>query len=159
DLDHGIVTIHRTVDDQGRVDTTKGRAARRVPIEPALVPLLKAMRDAAGGMGRVLPYMPVEKHLAPMLRRDLKRAGLQRADLVTNDATRKWLTFHDLRATGITWRAVRGDEPLRIMQAAGHKDFGTTMGYVRTAELLGGVSFGTPFPELPPAISLQISLE
>jgi hypothetical protein len=62
--------------------------------------------------------------------------------------TRQAMTFRDLRATGITWQAVRGDEPLRIMQRAGHTTFSTTMIYVRTAEELRE-GFGSVFPELP----------
>ena len=46
------------------------------------------------------------------------------------------VTFHDLRATGITWCAVRGDDPLEIKQRAGHATFGTTEGYIREAENL-----------------------
>jgi hypothetical protein len=33
------------------------------------------------------------------------------------DPTRKAMTFHDTRATGITWWAVRGDDPLRSSSA------------------------------------------
>lgn len=58
--------------------------------------------------------------------------------------------FHDLRATGLTWMAVRGDEPLRIMQRAGHEDFATTQIYIRTAEAVRD-GFGAPFPPLPPS--------
>ena len=61
------------------------------------------------------------------------------------------MTFHDLRATGITWCAVRGDEPLKIKQRAGHSTFSTTEGYIREAENLGG-SFGQVFPPLPPSL-------
>ena len=32
--------------------------------------------------------------------------------------------------------AIRGDEPLKVMQRAGHEDLKTTMGYVREAENL-----------------------
>ena len=39
----------------------------------------------------------------------------------------------------------RGDEPLRIMHRAGHKDLTTTMGYVREAENLRA-GFGTVLP-------------
>ncbi|WP_394826137.1 site-specific integrase [Pendulispora albinea] len=67
---------------------------------------------------------------------------------VIRDAQRKNITFHDLRATGITWMAVRGDDPLRIKQRAGHKSFSTTEGYIREAENLS-VGFGKPFPSLP----------
>lgn len=48
----------------------------------------------------------------------------------------KWITFHDLRATGITWMAVRGDDPLKIKQRAGHASLSTTEGYIRLAEEL-----------------------
>lgn len=72
-------------------------------------------------------------------------AGVDREELFTNDATRKWITFHDLRATGITWMAVRGDEPLRIKQRAGHSCLATTEGYIRTAEELRP-NYGQVFP-------------
>jgi hypothetical protein len=53
-------------------------------------------------------------------RQHLQTAGVIRAELFTSDAQRTHITFHDLRATGITWCAVRGDDPLRIKQRAGH---------------------------------------
>jgi site-specific recombinase XerD len=62
--------------------------------------------------------------------------------------TTKKLSWHDLRATGLTWMAVRGDDPLKIMQRAGHTSFQTTQIYVRTAEAIR-VGFGEPFPLLP----------
>ena len=33
--------------------------------------------------------------------------------------TGKRLPVHDLRGTGLTWRAIRGDDPLKIQQRAG----------------------------------------
>ena len=56
-----------------------------------------------------------------------------------------------MRATGITWMAVRGDDPLRIKQRAGHRSFSTTEGYIREAENLRE-GFGIPFPPLPPDV-------
>jgi hypothetical protein len=53
-----------------------------------------------------------------------------------------------LRATGITWTAARGDDPLRIMQRAGHADFETTKIYLREAGNLS-VGFGAVFRALP----------
>jgi integrase len=41
------------------------------------------------------------------------------------------IRFHDLRASGITWMAVRGDDPQKIQARAGHTDFNTTQGYIR----------------------------
>ena len=73
---------------------------------------------------------------------------MERAELYASDETCKAITFHDLRVTGITWMAVRGDEPLRIMQRAGHTSFETTQGYIREAENLRA-GFGTVFPPLP----------
>jgi len=61
------------------------------------------------------------------------------------------ITWHDLRATGLTWMAVRGDDPLKIQQRAGHSDFATTQLYVRTAEAVRD-GFGEPFPPLPAAL-------
>jgi hypothetical protein len=57
-----------------------------------------------------------------------------------NDPTRKAITLHDLRATGITWCAVRGDDALKIKQRAGHASFSTTEGYIREAETLATAS-------------------
>ncbi|HEY4117030.1 MAG TPA: tyrosine-type recombinase/integrase [Byssovorax sp.] len=148
DLDHGLVLIHRTIDDDGVVSSTKGMAARRFAIEPTLLPMLRRMYTAAGGVGSVVPHMPTEKHLAPMLRRHLLAAGVNRAELHANDRTRKRLRFHDLRATGLTWLAIRGDGPLQIKQRAGHKAFTTTEGYIRDAEAVRE-GFGDVFPPLP----------
>jgi hypothetical protein len=73
---------------------------------------------------------------------------VKRADLFASDATRKAITFHDLRATGITWCAVRGDDALKIKQRAGHSTFTTTEGYIRDAENLRE-GFGAVFPRVP----------
>ena len=69
----------------------------------------------------------------------------------TTDKTRKAITFHDLRATGLTWMAIRGDEPLRIMQRAGHENFQTTQLYVREADAIRD-GFGEVFPPLTPLL-------
>src|SRR5690606_22149119 len=96
----------------------------------------------------VLPDMPTNRSLSNALRRHLKNSGVTRAELHEDAPTRKKLTFHDLRATGITWMAVRGDDPLKIQQRAGHSEFSTTQQYLRLAETVS-THFGDPFPELP----------
>ena len=149
-LEHGYAHVHRSVDrvrDKGTMRSTKTGVARRVPIEPELRPLMQLLREEAGGRGSVFD-MPSAGVLSAKLRHYLKRAGVERAELFASDETRKAITFHDLRATGITWMAVRGDEPLRIMQRAGHTSFETTQGYIREAENLRA-GFGTVFPPLP----------
>ncbi len=149
DLPHATIHIHRATDRAGDGTTkpTKSDAARRIPIEPALVPLLSAMHREAKGRGPVF-RMPSIGSQSRKLRVYLARAGVTRSDLHTTDTTRKAMTFHDLRATGITWCAVRGDDPLKVMQRAGHADFDTTKIYLREAEnLVAG--FGAVFPALP----------
>jgi len=115
------------------------------------IPLLRAMHKESHGKGRVV-RMPSVTVLARTLKGYLVRARVKRPDLYTSDATRKAMTFHDLRATGITWAAVRGDEPLRIKQRAGHSSFSTTELYLREAENLSH-GFGNVFPPLPENIA------
>jgi hypothetical protein len=109
---------------------------------------LQAPRDATTVAEHGFP--PLED-LANTLREHLKRAGVDRADLHDDTPTTKRITFHDLRATGITWEALAGTEPLRIMQRAGHTNFSTTQGYIREAEAVGN-AIGMPFPELPASL-------
>lgn len=153
DLERGLVHIHKSADRRtGDVKTTKTKTTRRVPIEPSLRPLLEAMHEECGGEGRVSPVEETDKKLSRQLKRCLGLAGVKRAELFAADETRKPLTFHDLRGTGITWCAVRGDDPLKIKQRAGHSTFSTTEGYIREAENLRETNFGHPFAPLPPAL-------
>lgn len=149
DLEHGVVSITKAVDRKtGKVKSTKSGETRRVPIEPNLYPLFQRLHAArANDDARVL-WLPDDEDRAVMLREHLLLAGVKRAELFLSDSERKNITFHDLRATGITWMAVRGDDPLRIKQRAGHRGFATTEGYIREAENLA-VGFGDPFPILP----------
>jgi integrase len=119
-----------------------------VPIDPELMPLLLVMRNEANGEGLVLPDVPRRRCMARRLRRWARRAGVTRAELFGTDGTSKSLTFHDLRATGITRLVIRGDDHQKIRQWPGHEEFSTTLGYIRTAES-NGDGFGAPFPPLP----------
>jgi hypothetical protein len=47
--------------------------------------------------------------------------------------------------------AIRGDEPLKIKQRAGHRSFSTTEGYIREAEQVGAAIVAV-FPALPASI-------
>ncbi len=149
DFQRGTIHVHRAIGDDGEAKTTKTKVTRRIPLEAGLLPLLETLKAEATGPRLV--SMPPECDLSKRLRDYLKRAGVTRAELFANDATRKQIRFYDLRATGITWMAIRGDEPLRIMQRAGHAEFSTTMGYVREAETLGLA--GEPFPALPSLVA------
>lgn len=115
---------------------TKSETARRLAIEPTLVPLLAAIHKRAGRprTGRVLQDMPPWHDLAKGLRLYVALAGLTHVELHRKGPTRRWLPFHDLRATGVTWMAVRGDDPLKIRQRAGHQHLVTTERYIRLAK-------------------------
>jgi len=155
DFEHGYVLIHKSAHaDTGVVKSTKTKDVRKVPIEPNLLPLLERLRDQASSEGRVLTALPPRESLAKRLRKYLSWAGVTRAELFAEDETRRALNFHDLRHTGITWRAVRGDEPLKVQRAAGHDDLATTQRYINEAQTFEGVRFGEPFP--PVALSALV---
>lgn len=145
--------VHRAIDrnDDGE-KSTKTKRTRRVPIEPELLPLVDLLARERTCAPRLVT-MPPLSDLSARLRQYLLWAGVTRAELHANDATRKPMTWHDLRATGITWRAIRGDEPMKIMYAAGHENMSTTMGYVREAEALGFLR-SEVFPALPASLLL-----
>jgi integrase len=148
DLEHGALSITRAFNQNTKkIEQTKTGETRRLNIELNLLPLFKTMHAEAKGKGHVLSLAP-QGNMARKLRLYLGVAGIKRPELHKGSATRKPLTWHDLRATGITWCAVRGDEPMKIMQRAGHTTFATTQGYVRTAENMRA-DFGDVFPPLP----------
>jgi integrase len=141
--------VHHAVDRVrgGTPKATKTGRARRIPIEADVLPLLQALFLEARGSGPLFP-MPSVGVLSAKLKTYLRVAGVARADLLASDVTRRAITFYDLRATGITWMAIRGDDPLKIMQRAGHERFDTTRQYIREAENLAA-GFGRVFPPLP----------
>ena len=150
DLEHGVIAITRAWDRRAKAEkSTKTKRTRRFNVEPNLLPLLRAL--APEDRTTVLAKLPSERDMARGLRRWLKRAGVDRVELHTTTATTKAMTWHDLRATGLTWMAVRGDDALKIMQRAGHERFETTQKYVREAEAIRD-GFGDVFPPLPASL-------
>ena len=150
DVERGIVSVRVAWDrDTGEVKQTKtgNKGMRRFAIESALLPLLRAMHAEANGEGSVVT-MRQQKWWAADLRKHLEAAHVGRTALFRSDATSKRLRFHDLRGTGLTWMAIRGDDPLKIQQRAGHTSFEMTQKYIRTAEAVGE-AIGAVFPSLP----------
>ena len=157
DREHRVVEIHKAAKQGTRgkklKDPKKGsKRTFEIPLEA--MPLLDAMHaEACRAQGTEHPTGPVitvppEEKLATYLRTLLRLAGCTREALFADDTERKPLTFHDLRATGITWRIMRGDNHVLVQGAAGHKSFATTEGYIRATNLRGkGV--GEPFPPIP----------
>ena len=110
---------------------------------------MKAEAEARGlGASDHVLALQSERTLSRAFKRWLRRAGIDRPELFASDATRQGLRFHGLRATGITWMAVRGDPGEQIKRRAGHRNYATTEHYIREAEVLRD-GFGEVFPELP----------
>lgn len=156
DFDARTIHLHRAIERKsGEMRTVKSERPRRIPLEAELVPLLVCMITEAKG-DRVID-MPPAGDLPARLRTYARLACIARDELFTSDATRRALRFHDLRATGTTWLALRGDDPLKIQARAGHRDLATTMRYIRAAEVLGaGASIGAPFPPLPDSVLVDV---
>ena len=156
-LDDGYIHVHQAMNAATRtVGMTKGAnkgatLSRRIPIEPALMPLLRAMHQESGGVGPVVGPLDSPKEWSSRLKRYLRLAGVSRAELFGAGGTTCPVRWHDLRATGITWAIVRGDNPAVVAHRAHHTNINTTMEYIREAENLRA-TFGNVFPELPPCV-------
>lgn len=152
DLERGQGQIRRSIDRESGDEKAPKAGHARAPhdLEPTILPLLRAMHRESGGRGPVVGRIGDERELAEQLRRDLLTAGVTRVELhvASDDPPREWMRMHDLRTTGVTWMAVRGDEPMVIMARAGHADLKTTLGYVSRAALVRR-GYGSVFPELP----------
>lgn len=152
DTVRGIVTVQRAMDREAGGDATKAPKAgvARFPVEaePEILPLLRVLVREAGEDGRLVGQLGDPHHLAAILRGDLWIAGVRRAELHTMTRTREWMTLHDLRTTGITWMAVRGDPALTMMARAGHHTVEQTKQYTDGAALVRRV-YDQVFPPLP----------
>ena len=153
DLKAGIVHVTKAFDEEEQHDkapkTVNG--IRDVPIEPAVVPLLKRMGKGKAPAAPVVPVLATlssESKRAPLFRAHLHAAKLERAGLFKNTPTTLMVNFRSLRDSGITWLALAGVPLERIQRRAGHDNIQTTLGYVKMAEDLTG-KIGTPFGPLP----------
>lgn len=145
DMVAGMARIHRSTDERGRYvrEHTKTMSVRHFRIEPALLELLEFMALEGRATGRLFDSID---DAAGELRDHLWRAGVRRDALHKSTETSMAIRFHDLRATGITWAALRGDSTIEIRDRAGHTELEQTNDYMRRASSAGDV--GTPFPAL-----------
>ncbi len=180
DTGPGFVTVHEAVDREGdrqavsklrkqKLSTTKPSgtkgtktdAARTFRLEPNVLPMLQAMFvEAKDGRGLLFPVLPPPSGrggMAAVFRDDLVTAGIDRQALHNATATRKAMTFHDLRATAVTWAAIRGDSELQIRARSGHETLAVLSDYVREAAAIRE-GFGEVFPALPECL-LRIGSE
>jgi integrase len=126
----------------------KGGVSREVKIEPTLVPLLEVLTAGRQPGDLLFPGFSKKRHMPRFLKTWLRLAGVTQAELHTKTPTTRPIRFHDLRATGITWRAVRDDPTFEIQYHAGHSQFSTTEKYLRLAAVVRA-GFGEVFPVLP----------
>jgi integrase len=161
DLEHETATIQRSLDrERGHAAKSPKNKRARLPsaLEVNIVPLLRAMHKESSGVGRVFGRLAgSESDLAERLRADLRRAGVTRHELLNDSAPgappRKWMTMHDLRTTGISWMATRGDSPFEIVARAGHSDIAMTNHYISKASLLKRIYRPEHvFPPLPASL-------
>jgi integrase len=157
DFTAGTISVNKTVD--GRTHELKpipktDTAVRDVPIEPTLMPLLKAMHERRTSDDA--PIVPVlrtltDRYRAQKIRAHLVLADVERARLTTDTLTLRPVDFRSCRDTGITWLALSGLSLPAMQRRCGHKDIAQTNRYVKLAEDRSG-TIGQPFPPLPLAL-------
>lgn len=158
DVEHGMVRVNRAYDSaEGEFqEHTKTRDSRHFALEPVLRPLAEAMyREAGKRKGKLV--FPTIGHLSETLRADLMIARVERAALHVQKPGARIIRFHDLRATGITYMAMRGDSDNDIRERAGHSDFKTTLKYIRRGHLAARDVMGDPFAPLPAGLLRESS--
>jgi integrase len=104
DFEHDVIHVHSARNRRTAGFTaTKGMQNRRVPIEPALKPLLVAMHAETGGKGLLFPVYPMARHSARGLRVWLKKSRgeacrtlPQQPHLQAHDAPRRAREGHHL---------------------------------------------------------------
>jgi integrase len=166
--------MRKATGDATATKSTKSGKARLASLEPTLAPVVAAMVEELGGTGRLFPerpkglpqanqWRPATEDYIPgpdgayglcgMFKRDLraalKWAGIAERPELFDDSNRRAslsIRFHDLRASGITWRHARRDNPQAILQECGHEDQATNAIYIRA---LRGLAPAELFPALP----------
>lgn len=143
DFEHERITVRGSKTDA---------AYREVPIEPALLPLLRKLaKEVKTGPFLQVPSGQGTNGTADLMKSDLARAKLTRAALSRDDAHVMPFTFHGLRHTAITHWAVGGKSQLFLLTVAGHLDPLLTRLYLGKAASVSA-KFGAPHPPLPASI-------
>lgn len=152
---HGTIGIAKQANrkSKGRKETkrTKTKKVRTIDIEPNLLALVEYLVEHPQGKGGRLVHLPPPEDRAELLRKDLWTVGVRREALHRSDELQRAIVLHDLRDTGLTHMAVRGDSPIAIQWTGGHTDFKTTQGYIDRGKV-DARRIGTPLPPLPPGL-------
>ncbi len=156
DLERRVIVLDRAWDhraDDGRAKSTKTGKSRQVAIDPAVVPLLLAMRAEEPDAEHVIAERERIDldHMASALRRLLLIAGVDRPALHESDNMNDPAGLYTARHTGLTWEAVRSGSAFAVRDLAGHASITMSQAYVdnTSAYRRNPEAFGTPFPPLP----------
>ncbi len=155
DTDAALVTVCETFDALSGMarEGTKTGAVRHVPIHPAILPMIAAMKEKANGKGLVCPDIYAREASARALRTWLLNAGVERLALYKRTSVSSPIRWHDLRSTFATWHALSPNaNAMEIRDLMGHTNTAMTDKYLRNAQSVRGGNFGQPFPELPELI-------
>lgn len=134
-----------------RLDRNKTGDPRMWALSPGT---LEALRLLGPKMFRELDG----NKLAKIFRRDLKAAGVDRAELFESSATRQPIRIHDLRATFITLALANGRSEQWISDRTGHKSSVMIQRYRRAARSAGELGLGdlAPMTETIPELSESV---
>jgi integrase len=157
DLAGGQISVSKAWDDHTKTVKAPKTAAgqRTIPIEPALAPILDALRGAPGANVAWL-LSEGEHRVAGPFRDHLKLAGITRARLYADDETQEPVDFRSLRDSYATWLALAGVPDKRIQRRLGHASNSTTDRYIKAAESFDVATIGAPFPTLPVALAKPV---
>ena len=156
DADAGLIHISKAYDEAScETRQPKTRAGmREVPIEAALLPLLKRMKKAANDKAAlVVPLLAATREdvRARVFRSHLAQAKVERDRLTEETSTTMGINFRSCRDTGITWLAMAGVPIVAVQRRAGHEKIETSAGYCKIAEDHKG-KLGVPFAPLPASL-------
>jgi hypothetical protein len=123
---------------------------RRLPIHPALAPLLEFLRQGADAEDRILfpnKDQGSRSRYPEILRENLRLAGIAREELFNETKTHMAISLRSLRDTGLTWSAIAGVDLVKLQRRAGHTTIAMTLAYVKEAEEREALT-GSVFPSL-----------
>ena len=143
DLDRGLL----------RLDENKSRSPRvwalRPDVKRALVLWKERTAPDGDGMDRRNEHVFAEKSvpidplpLAKQLRRDLKKAGIDRAELTQHNENRMRLRAHDLRGTFVTIALANGKTETFVADRTGHTTSDMINTYRRVARQFAEANIG-----------------
>jgi integrase len=132
DLERGVIHL-----DQNKTDDP-----RTWMLSADVVTVLRVFRAGASADATVFQRGPLRK-AATVFRRDLRTAGVTRAELFERTSARAPIRVHDLRATFITLALANGRTESWVADRTGHRDSTMINRYRRAARTASELNLGT----------------